>query len=575
VLSNHVVAPLDTANSNQSAWPEARSVGEYESSIPRWGFIAVAVALFIAAAMVVFQAGRDTTFYWDEWDFIQKSRTGGWDTLLAPHNGHLSIIPILIYRAFFDVVGLRSYLPYRLVLIALHLMCCLLFYVLAVKRTGTVLALILTSMLLFLGNAWQDLLAPFQMSFLISIAAGLLALICIGNSTTIGNVATAILLLVSVASSGIGIPFIVAAGVWILARPAPLATIWVVVPVGILYVAWYFTHGVPQARISNLPYVPVHMLRSAAGAVGGVTGVGTDWGLILLVVGLTLVFVRLARTTLRPAMASFIVLAGAFWFLTGVTRGSLGDADANRYIYPGSIFVLLIVSEALAYSRIHPAVVTAVATMALFAIGANLVALSMGSNQLRASSATVRAELTAVEIARNVVRRDFQPDPLLLPQVSAGPYLDAVNALGSPAYSVATLEKSPEDLRAASDGVLERAEVIRLEGMSAAPKNGPAPSADQRIAFEQDGQSCLRLTIPASGATFTSPPRGIYLVSGDGSPIHVQLRRFADDFAVAAVPVDGSGPIYSLRLGFDDVSSAWHVKLLASGAIKVCGLGAT
>ncbi len=41
--------------------------------------------------------------------------------LLRPHNEHISVLPILVYRALWHLFGLHSYDPYQLCVIALHL----------------------------------------------------------------------------------------------------------------------------------------------------------------------------------------------------------------------------------------------------------------------------------------------------------------------------------------------------------------------------------------------------------------------------------------------------------------------
>ena len=534
-------------------------------------FLILVIAVFASVGFLVFNAGRDTTFYWDEWDFIQGSRRGGLDVLLTPHNGHLSIVPILIYRALFASVGLRDYAAYRITLIAIHLACCLLFFLLARRAVGRTLALLMTFLLLLVGNAWQDLLTPFQMSFLISLATGLLAFLLIDRPSTLGKVVAAASLVVSIGSSGVGIPMVAAAAVLILARPDRWSTIWIVMPAASLYGLWYIADGVPQAKLSNVPHISTYLIRSAAGAMGGMLGVGTDWGLILVPIAVAFLSLRMCRMSISPSMAASLTVAGTFWLLIAMARASLGDADANRYIYPGALFILLIAKEAFARMPTPPLLLAALGTMTAAAVAANVLALNAGVAQLRDSAATVRAELAAVEIARHVVKSDFQPDSLLMPQVSAGSYLLAVTDLGSPAYSVATIVHSPETVRASTDHVLERAELLELRGVPSAPL-GPVPSPDDLLPLERQGGSCLLVSVPSSGISFTSPAGGMTFQSQGDTAVHVQLRRFAGSYHAPAVPVDGDGPIFALKLGADDLAIPWHVKVLGSGPVRVCGL---
>ena len=70
--------------------------------------------LLVLTAGLILYLGRSTGFYFDEWNFVLSRR--GWDAqaLLMPHNEHLSVVPVLIYKTLFSTVGIDSYLPYLL-----------------------------------------------------------------------------------------------------------------------------------------------------------------------------------------------------------------------------------------------------------------------------------------------------------------------------------------------------------------------------------------------------------------------------------------------------------------------------
>src|SRR5947199_74191 len=74
-------------------------------------------------------------------------------TYLDPHNGHLVLFPVLVYKLLFAIVGLRHYWPYRAATILLHLLSCGLLYALAGPRLGRWLALGPAALLLFMGSA--------------------------------------------------------------------------------------------------------------------------------------------------------------------------------------------------------------------------------------------------------------------------------------------------------------------------------------------------------------------------------------------------------------------------------------
>ena len=133
--------------------------------------VIVLSALLSAGAFVIYFVGRGLNFFYDEWDFILGRRGNSIDSFLESHGGHLVVVPVLIYKTLFAIVGLEHYGPYRLTDLALHLLCVILLFVLVRRRVGGAVAVIAAASLLFLGGAWQDLLWAFQITYLGSIAA--------------------------------------------------------------------------------------------------------------------------------------------------------------------------------------------------------------------------------------------------------------------------------------------------------------------------------------------------------------------------------------------------------------------
>ena len=72
-------------------------------------------ALLLFTAAVVLRETRDTTLWGDDIGWALDRRSG---SLLRPHNGHFSLIPLLLYRALFATAGLTDYLPYRVMITA-------------------------------------------------------------------------------------------------------------------------------------------------------------------------------------------------------------------------------------------------------------------------------------------------------------------------------------------------------------------------------------------------------------------------------------------------------------------------
>ena len=138
---------------------------------PALTWLALAALLVAAAALLLYET-RGTTFWVDEWQWFLHRRDTSLSTFLEPHNEHLSLVPLAIYKALFALAGTDSYTPYRLPVIAAHLGVTMLVYVYATRRVGAVLGLLAATLILLLGPAWQNFMWGFQVGWLISLGAG-------------------------------------------------------------------------------------------------------------------------------------------------------------------------------------------------------------------------------------------------------------------------------------------------------------------------------------------------------------------------------------------------------------------
>ena len=161
--------------------------------------------MLAVTAAVILHETRGTTLWTDEWTWALDRRNDGLGTLLEPHNGHFSLVPLLLYRALFATVGIDDYVPYRVMVVIGHLGCAGLLFAYARRRIGPLAALLPTAVLLMLGPAWQNFLWPFQIAWLISLAAGLGALLALDRGDRRGDAVACALLALALASSGIGI----------------------------------------------------------------------------------------------------------------------------------------------------------------------------------------------------------------------------------------------------------------------------------------------------------------------------------------------------------------------------------
>jgi hypothetical protein len=231
----------------------------------------IVVAMALVAAAGILLLAHSYTFYFDEWTFILTAPDWTWATYLQPHNEHPVMLPRLIYAALLSTVGLRSYLPYMAVLLALHATSAVLLFEIVRRRAGDLVAIACAAMFLVLGAAWENLLWAFQIAFVGSVACGLGMLLALdGPSTPRRLLAAVVLLAASLAFSGMGIMFAAGAAVTLALTPARRRDLVWFAPVIVLFCLWYLAFGRsgtppnPPPRVSNVLLVP--LLRHGASA---------------------------------------------------------------------------------------------------------------------------------------------------------------------------------------------------------------------------------------------------------------------------------------------------------------------
>ena len=540
---------------------------------------AVGVALgglMLAVAIVLLVVGRDTTFFFDEWNFILDRRGHAADVFLDGHNGHLSLLPVLAYKGLLETVGLDHYWLYRSLLVVLHLASGALVYALARRRTAPWPAFLAAALVLVLGAAWDDLLWAFQIGFLGSVAAGLAMLLALDRESGRGDALAAVALGASLACSGLGAAFAVAAVTELAVGRRWRRLAIVCGPPLVLYGLWTLGYGGSDLRLSNVGDAPAFMVKMASAAAGGLAGVGSDFGRALAAIAAIALVWWLSR---RPLSArGWGLLAGlvGYWALTALSRAHLGEPEAPRYIYLGGVLIVLLALE-LTGPRLPArgrALIVAAALVGFAAVG-NLGTLEGGGRGLRDTADGLRAELAAFELVQDGVPAELQFTPLRAPQIRAGAYLAAVEDYGSPALTPAELAAAGPAERQAADDVLRRVvPVAPAAGAFAAAGSPPTPVAAAGASATPVG-ACLRMAPERSGATVDVglPPTGLGVSASSAAPAELRVRRFGDGFpaeAQASVPAGGSA---TLRLPADDAGTPWVVRLTGSGPLRACGLG--
>lgn len=540
----------------------------------RYAPFAALAGLMAAASALILVKGRGLTFFYDEWAWVMRRRGWSVDTFLEPHNEHLSLLPVTVFKLLFVTAGLSHYWVYRVVGLLFHLACVTLLFLLVRRRVGDWLGVALVTPVLFLGMAWHDLLAPFQIGFLGSVAAGLGMLLALERGDPAGDVAACVLLAISFSSSGLGILFAAAALVELLWRRNRVRGLWVVVAPLVLYGAWYLAYGHSDAMRSNIPAVPAYTAQAAAGAAGALLGLGAEWGVPLVVLLVWLGVVRISRGGATPLLTAAVAGALTFWGLTALSRAQLNDPDASRYLYPGAVLVVLVVAELARGARLQRAQATAVAVLVAASVLASYGALRDGAAGLQDSSSYVRAELGALQVAGTTVDPSYQPDPMRAPDIRAGQYLDAIRGLGPAGDSPKRLRREGELQRQTADQVLARALGVSL---SPAPAElspaGAAPSPERSSTGSvSKAGACLVFRPTGEGALIDVPlpAEGVVVAPESGASVAFAARSFADGFAPTPLGTIQGSSAQLLQIGPGQTAVDWHLELLPSGQARIC-----
>ncbi len=423
--------------------------------IPRARLV-VAIAGVIAAAAILWLA-RGYTFYFDEWDFILGAPAWGWTSYLQPHNEHPAMLMHVVYAALLNTVGLRSYLPYMLVLVAFHLATALLLFELVRRRAGDAIAMAAALMLLVLGAGWEDLLWAFQIGFVGSVACGLGMLLALEDPPSNRRRAAAALLgTASLMFSAIGLFFLVAGAVRLALVPARRRDLAWFIPVVAVFAAWYVAFGrtgattVPPAGLKNLLVLPQYVAWGLAGSAGGVIGVTGAPALVVLVLAAAAIALDWRRQAPDALNVGVAVGLPAFYVVTGLARAQLGydQSASGRYVYIGAVFWLVLLSSParhLPWRKTWRPALAACLFLACFNSSVLLVAYGAAKAQLMQREI---ADLEALSAERTAgcLNPSGTADRLVMPQVTdPAIYYRAVDRFGDPTAGLPVTDRADFD----------------------------------------------------------------------------------------------------------------------------------
>lgn len=309
------------------------------------------MSLLVGGAVLIYMC-RDQWFFYDDWAFIGSQ---SFNNLWAPHGGHWSSVPYLIFWSLTAVFGLKS-LPFLIVFVACHL-----FLVHVVWRLAVVsgvqewIATIGAITLIFLAPGYENIVWFFQIGFVLGLALPLwgLLVVCTLGSTVPNRVAVGVLLTLGLASSGTSLPItlivcLLTVRFWGL-RPAATA---LTAPVA-LYLIWFGVFGIhfdgAAMRATGwnqiLVGVPQFASNMMIGAFGQLTPNDAIGSTVFVLAIIWLLVSALAWPKRQWTLGALALSGMIFALLSGYSRLRLGmfTALSSRYLYAVLILVFPLV----------------------------------------------------------------------------------------------------------------------------------------------------------------------------------------------------------------------------------------
>jgi hypothetical protein len=435
-----------SARSDLTGRPPPASPPDSGSGTSRRAQLALgAFAAYCAVAAIVIPTviGKDRWFFGDEWEFIAGRHDHGLADLFTPFQQHWTTLPIVTYRLLYAMFGVRTYVPYLMVVVVLHLTTAALLRV-VMRRVGVGpwIATITASILVLFGPGEQNIVWAFQIAFDAALVFGLLQLLGadhdgpIDRRDWLGLLAGALGLM----CSGVAPVMVAVVGVAALVRRGWRPALFHTAPLVALYLTWAtLAHPLPDVPLGGRPPIGtlLEWIRTGWAAtfqdIGHFTVVAVALA-VVLVVGLAVAWAPLDRPTFRrTAAAPLALLIGvpAFFVSTAWVRGAFGPAaaSASRYVYVAAALTLPALGVAAdgIVRRWHAA---APVVVGLLLIGMPFALDNFGDTAFNADYFTRQKEIIVGSVqspSAATASRDARPliDPYTTPDLDVGWLLDA------------------------------------------------------------------------------------------------------------------------------------------------------
>ncbi len=316
-------------------------------------------ASLAVGAVILVRANRRQWFFGDEWAVIMAVASHRPD-LLAPHNEHWITLLRLEYWALLEMFGVRSYIPFVVVMVAGHLVAAHLLWRLMLRvGVNPLLSMLLAAVFVILGVGAENLLWALQIQFIAALAFGIGGVLMLDRVEVNRrrDVAAVALALASLICSGVGVTMV---GVMILTawlRRGWRAALEVGAVPAVVFAIWFLTEGrsevgqqtsIDETTLLNIPQFMWTGLTSTFERASGIAGAGAVLVLALLV--FLLRRTPAARGTAAPVVA--MAIGAVFWYCfvgVGRTGFGVGEAVASRYSYIAIALLLPAIGLALTW----------------------------------------------------------------------------------------------------------------------------------------------------------------------------------------------------------------------------------
>ena len=517
---------------------------------------ALAAGGILALLAYAYWLGRDIFVYADEWDILAFFHDGH---VLRPFNGHLSLLPVSIFRLLAVTAGWH-YAAYRLVGLAGYGLLGVALYWYGRKRIPPVLAACFAVWVLAFSAADINVMFPFLINFSVPLAATIVLAHRLEHNTRRDDLIAAGLLTLGLISSAVGLLAVVMIAAHLVLSRADWRRALPFLPPLALWGLWYLKYHEANATNPGLGKTARYALDMVAGTFSALGASSPVLGAVLLAVTVVLLVLGATRWhTLGPRALRWFTAGGFFVAITSYTRigtyvPGVGNrpyipADTGRYTWVLSIFLLLGMVEVLRGVRIPAPPIAAVAVVVALGAWSLVAALQTYHRDQLRYRRTVTTALKGVD----AVGRRADPErilPLSFIPVRVKDYLSLTDHIGAP-FADAGLD----DMGKLADRQLADSLMVQELGIR------PVPAVGDR-ACESSGPAAPEVTV--------EPGRSVLIVAS-GDPTGIRLTRFSpssrnmfpdftigpDQQAVLAIPQDNS-PL------------AWTVHVDGGATVSAC-----